>query len=196
MRRWWSFEGMICVFEPKFNGQLSSPGLLRHPRIGTAFDHETVAATSFDNAAQAIGRFEQDTFDRMLGLFQGNLIGGGHSADATAHDRDADAEPRPVPSSRAFRESRRQALQALPGQVGDGGRKLRGSVQRLGTIQVHSKLLRILAKSDIHVIQNLHVVAQETDRLQHHRLAPPPCNAVSVSSTVGPIHGPPDIPWL
>ena len=58
-------------------------------------------------------------------------------------------------------------------------------------------LAGIFAEEMIHVVENLHVIAEKADRLQNQRpVRPPRQSSSSVSSTDGPIHGPPLAPWL
>ncbi len=44
--------GDDLVFEAEFHCQFARPGLFRHPGVGTALDHETLAMNRFDDAAQ------------------------------------------------------------------------------------------------------------------------------------------------
>ena len=89
-----------------------------------------------------------------------------------------------------------EPFQALPRQIRNRpGQRWRG-VQRLRPLQPDAEFGRILAKQDVHVVENFDVVAEKADGLEDQLFDACGGNASRVASTVGPIHGPPLAPWL
>ena len=69
------------------------------------------------------------------------------------------------------------------------------AVQRFGSPQAQAFFLRELFEKDVDVVEHFDVVARNPIGLQQIRRDGPSLSMLRiVSSTVGPIHGPPDMP--
>ena len=76
--------------EAEFDCELAGPRLGGDPAVGAAFDGEAAFADGLDEAAEAVGGFEEDGFDlRAVASEARELVGGGETGDASSDDGDA-----------------------------------------------------------------------------------------------------------
>ncbi len=76
--------------EAEFDCELAGPRLGGDPAVGAAFDGEAAFADGLDEAAEAVGGFEEDGFDlRAVASEARELVRGGETGDASSDDGDA-----------------------------------------------------------------------------------------------------------
>src|SRR6266550_2470087 len=160
------------VAEPEFAAKIRSPRLLREERVRTGFDYASINELGRDHSPQVRAGFVKNIFQ-------------GHSRAATLLERERSGEPgnTAADDGNAFHVVTERAgengppnasppalqpCQPFACKICQCRNQQWRIVQRLGTPEPHAFFFCKLPETDVNVVQNFNVVAQESDWLNKY----------------------------